>query len=151
MVEIFGRDAMERVQPFLEAAVIAVDVVDLPFWGSIEPMDCVSYPRHRLRPGEAEGQDRESVSENSSVIGGIARAHDKARPVPKWPVGNEPARPELGGVFAPVRHDPRSFWGLVWGLVWGLAIRLCRKMSETLGFIGHDGGYMLRRTLMIGE
>src|SRR4051812_13826463 len=29
MVEVFGRDAMERTQPFLKAAVIAVDVVDV--------------------------------------------------------------------------------------------------------------------------
>src|SRR3954468_17272901 len=29
MVEGFGRDAMERTQPFLKAAVIAVDVVDV--------------------------------------------------------------------------------------------------------------------------
>ena len=29
IVEIFGGDAMERAQPFLEATVIAVDVVDV--------------------------------------------------------------------------------------------------------------------------
>src|SRR3954447_22141242 len=29
MVEVFGRDAMEQTQPFLKAAVIAVDVVDV--------------------------------------------------------------------------------------------------------------------------